>query len=76
MCIHCVVLCVRMYIVLYTDVQVCIVLFSTPGAGVGVCIVWCHTLCVDVCVVMYIVYVYVIEENKKALGVATDLMCV
>jgi len=38
-------------------------------SGVGVCVVWCHTLCVDVCVVMYIVYVYVIEEKKKALVV-------
>ena len=34
------------------------------------------TLCVDVCVVMYIVYVYMIEENKKALGLATNPVCV
>ena len=36
--------------------------YCTPGIGI--------------CVVMYIVYVYVIEENKKALGVETDPVCV
>jgi len=43
-------------------VQLCI-------SSVGVCIVWCCTLCVDICVAIYIVYVYVIEEKKKELGV-------
>lgn len=33
-------------------------------SNVGMCIVWCHIPCVDLCVVMYIVYVYVIKEKR------------
>jgi len=42
---------------------------------VGVCITWCYMSCVDVCVVMYIVYVYVIEEKKNSLGVQPLGVC-
>jgi len=47
---------------------------------VGVCIVWSHTLCVDVCVMLYIVCMCMLLKKIKGngcfSGVEADLVCV
>jgi len=66
-------------------VRVCIVLCCT--LDVGECVVMyirrrCmhyvapYVVCGCMCCDVQCVYVYMIEEKKKALGVATDLMCI
>jgi len=42
--------------------------FCIPG--VYVCILWCRRLCVDVCLVIYIVHIYVCT-----LGVGVCVVC-